>query len=591
MNLNMRWRILITLGAIVLSIFVLWPTWQYYRLSNEQRANMDPVKLDAMKSQSLRLGLDLQGGMHLVLELDDSGLPDREVGASDLMDRALEIIRNRIDQFGVSEPVVQRAGDKRIIVELAGIDDIERSKEIVSRAAVLAFQMVRPGGEVRRLVERLDRELARIAGVSATGDSAAAGDTTASVEEAESADTLAAAPAGAETTPPGAADTSEVAAAGSSSSRPQLPDYLVADVKQHSGRALASRITYTQQQGRVAINEVCFVREQDYERLAALLDFLANSTRAIPGDVEFLWDSDTRTDRTGSRIRYLYLLNRQPELTGDLLDDARAQPDSRSQGNFQVAFDLNRKGRRLFSRTTGDNVGRLMAIVLDGKVKSAPEIESKIRGGQATITGSFTAQEAADLAIVLRAGALPVPIVIEEQRAVGPSLGQDSIEQGRRAIVYGFVGVLVFMAIYYRAAGGIACFALLLNLLLMLAALVGLDAVLTLPGIAGFVLTVGMAVDANVLIYERIREELRAGQTFRNAIKRGYERAFSTILDANLTTLFGALALWMFGTGPIKGFAVVLAIGIVVSMFTALFVTRLIFDLLTRGDRVRHIPV
>jgi protein-export membrane protein SecD len=587
MNLSLRWRILITLGAIALALFILWPTWQYYRLSDEQRSAMDPTKVDAMKSQALRLGLDLQGGMHLVLELDESDLKDKKLEAKDLMDRALEIIRNRIDQFGVSEPVVQRAGEKRIIVELAGIDDIDAATQIVSRAAVLEFQMVRPAGEVRRLVDRLDRELARLAGVSNPSDSSAAlvpPDTSAAAAGAGKV-------AAAKDTTAGAADSGAVAAGRGAGTKAQLAEYLDKDVATLSGRPLASRIIYTQQQGRVAVNEVCFVKEPDYDRVAAYLAFLADSTRMIPDDVEFLWDANPHSDRAGNRIRYLYLVNKQPELTGDMLDDARPQPDNTRQGNFQVAFDLDRQGRRLFSRTTGENVGRLMAIVLDGRVQSAPEIESKIRGGSATITGSFTAQEAADLAIVLRAGALPVPIVIEEQRAVGPSLGQDSIQQGRRAIVFGFVGVLIFMVLYYRAAGLIASVALLMNLVLMLAALVSLDAVLTLPGIAGFVLTVGMAVDANVLIYERIREELRAGQTFRNAIKRGYDRAFTTIFDSNLTTLFGAFALWMFGTGPIKGFAVVLSIGIIISMFTALFVTRLIFDLLTRGDRVREVPV
>ncbi|MBZ0268230.1 protein translocase subunit SecD [bacterium] len=521
---------------------------------------MDAEKASAMKAQALRLGLDLQGGMHLVLELDDSELQDPDLEKGDLMDRALEIIRNRIDEFGVSEPVVQRAGDKRIIVELAGIDDIGRARELINRAAVLEFQMVRPAGEVRRLVDTLDRALARTAGVAAPADTSAADDSTA-------------------------------VAAGDDASQGSLKQYLREDVASLSGRPLGSRITYTQRRGRVAVNEVCYVREADQPRVDALLTYLADSTNTIPGDVEFLWNADPNTDGAGNQIRYLYLLNKAPELTGAMLENASAQPDSRSQGNFQVAFDLNRQGRRKFSRTTGENVGQLMAIVLDAKVKSAPEIESKIRAGSATITGAFTAQEASDLAIVLRAGALPVPIVIEEERAVGPSLGADSIKLGSRAIIFGFVGVLVFMAIYYRAAGLIAAVALLMNLVLMLGSLVLLDAVLTLPGIAGFVLTVGMAVDANVLIFERVREELRAGQTFRNAISRGYDRAFRTILDANLTTLFAALALWWFGTGPIKGFAVVLSIGIVISMFTALFVTRLIFDLLTRGTSVRKIPV
>ncbi|GJM44995.1 MAG: protein translocase subunit SecD [Gemmatimonadota bacterium] len=598
MKLDMRWRVLIILGSIALAVFLLWPSWQYYRLTDEQLADRDPNQIENLKSQALRLGLDLQGGAHLVLELDDSEVGD-DVDTADLMDRALEIIRNRIDQYGVSEPVVQRAGEKRIIVELAGIDNMDAARDIVSRAAVLEFQMVRPGSEVRRLVDRLDRELAKLAGVAtpvetgeaesadglpefaedaaATADAAtdAPDELAASVEEAESGDT----------------EMGDAEAGDAVPSSATLAQYLHEDVASLSGRPLSSRITYTQQRGRVGLNEVSFVREDDYPRVSAYLTFLADSTRAIPNDVEFLWGSDVLTDGTGNRVRYLYMLNSRAELTGELLDDARAQPDVSSQGNFQVAFDLNRKGRRLFSRTTGENVGRLMAIVLDNRVKSAPEIESKIRAGSATITGAFTAAEANELAIVLRAGALPVPIVIEEQRAVGPSLGHDSVEMGRQAILYGFAAVLVFMVIYYRGAGMIAAVALLLNLVLMLAALVWMDAVLTLPGIAGFVLTVGMAVDANVLIFERIREELRAGQTFRNALTRGYDRAFRTILDANLTTLFAAAALAWFGTGPIRGFAVVLSTGIIVSMFTALFVSRGIFDLILRGGNVRQIPV
>jgi preprotein translocase subunit SecD len=276
-----------------------------------------------------------------------------------------------------------------------------------------------------------------------------------------------------------------------------------------------------------------------------------------------------------------------------MLEDARAAPDRSSNiaGNFQVNFDLTRGGRRLFSRTTGENVGRLMAIVLDGKVYSAPEIQEKIRGGSANITGRFTPEEANDLAVVLRAGALPVPIRSEEQRSVGPSLGQDSIHLGRTAILYGFVAVMVFMVIYYRLAGLLAVGALMLNFLFLLAILVELDAVLTLPGIAALVLTVGMAVDANVLIFERIREELRLGQTVRNAVSRGYDRAFRTILDANVTTLITALVLLRFGTGPVKGFAVTLSVGIVVSMFTALFVTRVVFDLVTTGRPVRKLSI
>jgi preprotein translocase subunit SecD len=369
---------------------------------------------------------------------------------------------------------------------------------------------------------------------------------------------------------------------------------MVEDIRETSGRPLGSRVAVVPRSGKIATNELAFVPEEDRERVASYLDWLADSTRIIPEDVQWAWGADATPDPTsGGRIRYLYLLNSRAELTGENLTNARPQPDASSNlaGNFLVGFDLSREGRRLFARTTGENVGRLMAIVLDGRVKSAPEIQEKIRGGGASITGRFTAEEAADLALVLRAGALPAPLVIEEQRAVGPSLGRDSIQLGTKAVLYSMVAVLVFMVFYYRFAGGIAVLALFLNLVIMLAAVVLLGAVLTLPGLAGFVLTVGMSVDANVLIYERIREELRLGQTFRNALSRGYARVFITIFDSNLTTLFAALALLSFGTGPIKGFAITLSLGIIVSMFTALFVTRLIFDLLMRRAGVREIPI
>jgi protein-export membrane protein SecD len=508
------------------------------------------------------------------------------------MDRVLEVIRNRIDEFGVTEPVVQKVGNRRIIVELAGIDDVERARQIISRAAVLEFKMVRAGSEMRRVIQSLDLALGRAAG-AVEADSAAAiapqsEDAPGSAEGAELA--------GAEAPGTGA----DAVVASGEASPPEteagtyaLPNRLAADVRETAGAPLASRIRYQALGSRIgSANEEALVPEED---VAIVSEYLAaaDSLRAVPPDVELAWHADTKVSAGGQEVRALYLLEKRPEVTGDMLEDARAQPDTQSNigGNFLVDFDLTSAGRRVFSRTTGENVGSLMAIVLDGRVKSAPEIHEKIRGGTASITGTFTAQEAADLAVVLRAGALPVPIRIEEERSVGPSLGQDSINLGAKAIVLGFLGVLIFMVIYYKIAGAIAVLALLLNLVFLAAMLVYLDAVLTLPGIAGFVLTVGMAVDANVLIFERIREELRVGQTFRNAVKRGYEKAFRTILDANVTTLITAVALFYFGTGPIKGFAVVLIWGIVFSMFTALFVSRLMFDLATRGAGARAVPI
>ncbi|MFN8178511.1 MAG: protein translocase subunit SecD [bacterium] len=597
MNLNLRWRVFIALASIVVSVFILWPTWRYYGLSPEQRTKVDPAQLNQWKAKALRLGLDLQGGMHMVLDLDTSKLQEgADIG--DITNRALEIVRNRVDEFGVSEPVIQKAGDRRIIVELAGIEDMERAQQIVSKAAVLEFKMVRPGSDFRRLLERMDAELARRAGVQAsaadTSDEAEADSAAAKAEARKAGAKPAAAPAAG--TPATAAAESSAAKADSTvlADKGGLLAWMPEDIKESGGRPLASRISIVPRGGKIATNELAFVHEEDYERVAAYLKWVAESTRVIPDDVQWSWGADTAPDpQTGERDRYVYLLNTRAELTGEVLQNARPQPDNSSSigGNYLVGFDLDREGRRLFARTTGENVGRLMAIVLDGRVKSAPEIQEKIRGGGASITGRFSAQEAADLALVLRAGALPAPLVIEEQRAVGPSLGRDSIQLGTRAILYGFLLVLVFMVMYYRVAGGIAIAALFINLVIMLALLVSLGAVLTMPGIAGFVLTVGMSVDANVLIYERIREELRWGQTFRNALSRGYDKVFLTIFDSHVTTLCSALALLWFGTGPIKGFAISLSLGIIVSLYTALFVTRIIFDLLMRRAGVRDIPI
>jgi protein-export membrane protein SecD len=562
MNLTMRWRILLILCAVGLGLYALWPSIRLYTMDPAERSAIDPTKLAELEERSLKLGLDLQGGMHLVLEIDDSKAPEGS-DVDELTERALEVIRNRVDEFGVSEPIVQRAGDRRIIVELPGVGDFEQAKGIISKAALLEMKMVRSGSDMRRLVDRLDVALARLAGV-ASPDSAAADSALAH------ADSAAAFPTGA-----------------------QLTQFLSQDISEKAGRPLASRVTYLPRQGRIAVNEVGAVREEDFPVVDGYLTLLQDSTQVIPDDVELAWDADPFTDGTGASMRGLYLLTSKPELTGEVLEDARAQPDQSSNisGNFLVEFDLSSQGRRLFSRATGENVGRLMAIVLDGKVKSAPEIMDKIRTGTASITGRFTAEEAGDLAIVLRAGALPVPIRIEEQRVVGPSLGRDSIELGKRASIYAFVAVLVFMLVYYRLSGLIAIFALLLNLVLLLAVMVQFGAVLTLPGIAGLVLTIGMAVDTNVLIYERIREETRNGQTIRNAVVRGFDRAFVTIFDSHVTTFVSGIALYWYGTGPVKGFAVTLSIGIVVSLFTAVFVTRVIFDLWTTVGRPSKLSI
>ena len=314
--------------------------------------------------------------------------------------------------------------------------------------------------------------------------------------------------------------------------------------------------------------------------------------RLVPSDAEFLWGSEPFqiADRT---YRELFLLKKEAELTGQYLTDARVTigSDVQSAGQPEVHFSLNRQGARIFSRVTAANIGKLMAIVLDNRVVEDAVIQTKIPDGRSRITGIGEMDKAKMVSIVLEVGALPAPVEIIQERTIGPSLGQDSITRGKYSALIGMCIVVIFMILYYRMSGMIADVALLMNLLIVLAILAQFRFTLTLPGVAGIVLTIGMAVDANVLVFERIREELRTGKTVRASIDAGYARAFRTILDANVTTLLTALVLYQFGTGPIRGFAVTLSIGIVVSMFTALVVTRLIFTHITARRTLTRLSI
>ncbi len=510
---NIPWRVVIVLAVVAVAIVYIIPTFN---------AAIWPHK-------KINLGLDLQGGMHLVLEVDTDkvvestverivqemktlfrkekvrytavgrvdgnklsvklqgqeniqkfekllddefkdlrivsktpaaesleivmNLPDRE---SDYIKRlaaeqALETIRNRIDQFGVSEPDIRNQGEKRILIQLPGIKDTERAKQLIGKTALLEF----------KLLDEIHDVNAAING----------------------------------SVPPGS--------------------------------ELLYQVSY-----------------------------------------------DPATQR---EVKTPYLVKKQALLTGAYLTNARVQIDSQFNDPY-VSIDFDKKGARIFARITEENVKKRLAIVLDGKVYSAPVIQEKISGGAARITGNFTSETAHDLAIVLRAGALPAPVDIIEERTVGPSLGTDSIKTGLISMCVGGLLVVLFMIVYYKGAGLIADAALILNILLIAGGLAAFQATLTLPGIAGIILTIGMAVDANVLIFERIREEIKIGKTPRSAVDAGYQRATLTILDANVTTLIAALVLFQFGTGPVKGFAVTLSLGVLSSLFTALILSRLIFD-------------
>jgi protein-export membrane protein SecD len=335
----------------------------------------------------------------------------------------------------------------------------------------------------------------------------------------------------------------------------------------------------------LSLDYAAFVREEDVAAVRALLA-TPGIDSIIPGDSQVHWGSEEAASQ-GVTGRYLYVLKREPEMRGGSIATANAQIglEATNPGAWGVSMKMTPTGRIEFARITGANVGRNLAIVLDGVVASAPVIRDRIPTGDASITGgSFNVETARDLAIVLRAGALPAPVHVAEERTVGPSLGDDSIREGLMAGLIGVALVVVFMIVYYQLSGVIAIVAMVLNIFYLLAALAGFGATLTLPGIAGVVLTVGMAVDANVLIFERIREELRNQKGVRQAVVLGYDRAFRTILDANVTTIISCVFLFQFGTGPIKGFAITMIIGLLANLFTAVFLTRMVFDfMLSRG--------
>ena len=470
------------------------------------------------------LGLDLKGGTYLALEIDESRARLTDAQRADAIDRALKVVRIRVEGMGLAEPIVQKAGDDRIVVQLAGLKNTSSAKNVVQKAAFLEFQIAR-GEELQGALPRIERAI-----VAAFPD------------EARGA---AAAPAGGVFQQQGRQDSASV------------------------GKPFESKLARAGSQGQFLVAVADTTAINRYLRLPAV-------QAALPRGTELVWGVPSAEEAQG--FRSLWLLERQPLITGEALESAVAATDPQF-GRPVVNFELNRRGGRTFGRETGRNIGKQMAIVLDEQVYTAPVIRGQIsRNGQIEL-GQATLDEAADLALVLRAGALPAPLRVVEERTVGPSLGQDSVNKGFIAGLIGLALVVVIMIGYYRLAGVFAVIALSLYSLYTLGALAALDAVLTFPGIAGIVLSIGMSVDANVLIFERIREELEAGRQVRPAVSEGFKQALSAIVDSNITTLLTAAILYYAGTGPIQGFAITLGLGIVISMFTAIFVTRTLFTL------------
>ncbi len=540
MKKKILWRLLLIAFTFVLAVVFFLPNTPLFRYMPEWWKNSMPDK-------GIVLGLDLQGGLHLVFEVEgDKAVEitterytaqlrdllakknisaDVTVSGPDIIitpssaearkvveenypalapvetdsrlayrisakeatrikdsasDQALETIRNRIDQFGVSEPTIHRQGENEVVIQLPGVKDPKRAIDLIGKTAQLEFKLVD--------------------------------------------------------------DETRVAA--------ELPMSVAAGEEEN---------------------------------------LLQQFSGKLPEDSEILFEKKVNRE-TGVMIKIPVLIKKQASLTGDLLSDAKVNLDSRFNEPY-VSISFNAAGAKLFEEVTGANVKRRLAIILDNTVYSAPVIQEKISGGDAQITGNFTLDEAKDLSIVLRAGALPAPLKMLQNVTVGPSLGRDSIEAGKRAGIIGTIAVLIFMIFYYRLSGVIANFALFLNIFLLLGAMASLNATLTLPGIAGIILAIGMAVDSNVLMFERMRDELRAGKTPRAAVDSGYDKAFWTIFDSHVTTLITAAVLFQFGTGPIKGFAVALSLGVAINLFTALIGTKSVFDIINSRRELKKLSI
>ena len=540
MKKNLLWRFLLIGFTVLISLVFFLPNTPLFKAMPEWWKKNMPNK-------GIILGLDLQGGLHLVFEVEGDKAVEtstdryaflikellgkkkfqadvkrngpaievapstQEIAAAikenfplldstssgqtlslkiatkemtrikdNAVDQALETIRNRIDQFGVSEPTIHRQGENEIVVQLPGVKDPRRAIELVGRTAQLEFKIVD--------------------------------------------------------------DESPVAA--------QLPQSIAPG---------------------------------DEDKI------LAQLADKIPAGSEILFEKKVNKE-TGVATKFPILLKKQAALTGNLLSEAKVSLDSRFSEPY-VSISFNAEGARLFEEVTGANVKKRMAIILDNSIYSAPVIQEKIAGGNAQITGSFSMEDAKDLSIVLKAGALPAPLKMLQNVTVGPSLGEDSIAAGTMAGLIGTVLVVIFMVIYYRLSGVIADFALLLNIILLFGAMASLNATLTLPGIAGVILAIGMAVDSNVLMFERIRDEIRTGKPPRSAVDSGYHKAFWTIFDSHVTTLITAAVLFQFGTGPIKGVAVTLSLGVMINLFTALIGTKAVFDLINSRHDVKKLSI
>ncbi|MDA0753121.1 MAG: protein translocase subunit SecD [Candidatus Marinimicrobia bacterium] len=598
MDNSIRNRLLTILFVFGLGIYALLPSLRYSLMNEEKKSNLSVDQIDYFESRSIKQGLDLKGGIYIVLEVDlpqlidnlaknkdntfneflidlkseynnsssdfftvfenladekelklpryfinygktkDQIITQLSLQSEDSIKRVIEIIQNRVDQFGVAEPTIQKQGNNRVIVELAGIEDSERARDLLQSTALLELMIVKNIESTNAIIRQIDSILTD----SNSND----------VEQNNQINEL--------------FDSSSSSELGFSS--------LLISVG-----------------GNLAIASTDLTALKDIlskEEVKQILEVTNSTILTSDSSIKLI-------NEIGEEEEFytLFHLFNNAELTGGVIEDAqmRLSQAGVTAGQAVVEVEMNSEGSREWARITGANINNRIAIVLDKKVHMAPVIRSQIFGGGTVIEGLDSIEEAEDIAIVLRAGALPVPVTIAEERTVGASLGADSISKGTLSMAIGLLLVICFIVFFYRMSGLIASFSVIWTLILLLGVLALLEATLTLPGIAGLILTVGMSVDANVIIFERIKEELRNGKSVRSAIDSGYERAIRTIVDANLTTGIAAAVLYQYGSGPIKGFATVLFWGIIVSMFTAIIVTRFVFDFVTTRKNIERLSI
>ena len=598
MNTSIRNRLLTILFVFGLGVYALLPSLRYAIMDEEKKSNLSDEQVDYFESRSIKQGLDLKGGIYIVLEVDlpqlidnlaknkdnnfneflselkseynnsssdfftvfedladdkdlklpryfinygktkDQIITQLSLQSEDSIKRVIEIIQNRVDQFGVAEPTIQKQGNNRVIVELAGIEDSERARDLLQSTALLELMIVKNVESTNAIIRQIDSIV-----ISETKKD--------EIENNELNDLF---------------DTASSSELGFSSMLISVGGNI----------AIASQDLST-------LKEI--LSNEDVEQILE-----ATNSTILTSD-----SSIKLVNEVGEEEEFytLYHLFNNAELTGGVIEDAqmRLSQAGVTAGQAVVEVEMNSEGSREWARITGANINNRIAIVLDRKVHMAPVIRSQIFGGGTVIEGLDSIEEAEDIAIVLRAGALPVPVTIAEERTVGASLGADSISKGTLSMAIGLLLVVFFIVFFYKMSGLIASFSVMWTLILLLGVLALLGATLTLPGIAGLILTVGMSVDANVIIFERIKEELRNGKSVRSAIDSGYERAIRTIVDANLTTGIAAAVLYQYGSGPIKGFATVLFWGIIVSMFTAIIVTRFVFDFVTSRKNIEKLSI